>query len=184
MLADPPIQSVPLKNGQLINLRTIQRRDLTGIWYNFNETVREKIYLPVYTPVLHEWEKNTWYEELNRLDNICVVAEDSLSTTPGRIVAQCTIENLEWEAAEHVGVLGIIVQSGYRNMGLGYHVIEYAKILAKERGKKKINLSTFDTNERGVALYEKCGFYKVGCYSKQYLIEGEYVNEILMECFL
>ncbi|QEE15642.1 N-acetyltransferase family protein [Promethearchaeum syntrophicum] len=174
-------KKIILKNGKEIYLRLIEKDDLEGIWSNFNEVVEEKIYLPVYTPVLNQWEKNSWYKDLIQINNFCIVAVDIKLSSPKKIVGQLTIEHTQWEAAKHVGILGIIVQKKYRNLGLGYFLIELGKEIAKERGKKKLILSTFDTNKQGIKLYKKCGFKIVGTYEKQYFINGNYVNEILME---
>lgn len=177
-------KKIILKNGKEIYLRLIEKGDLEGIWNNFNEVVEEKIYLPVYTPVLNQWEKNSWYKDLIQLNNFCIVAVDDKQSSPGKIVGQLTIEHPQWEAAKHVGVLGIIVQKKYRNLGLGYHLIELGKEIAIKRGKKKLILSTFATNDHGMNLYEKCGFKIAGTYEKQYFIDENYVNEILMEVWL
>ena len=177
-------QNTTLKDGRQIIIRKIQRRDVHGIWENFNEVVEEKIYLPVYTPLINDMDKMYWYDNLTDAENIGVIAEDFNQSFRRRVVAQCTIEDLEWEAASHVGLLGIIVQKGYRNQGLGLQIIEYAKNIARNQNKKKIILSTFVTNQMGLALYKRCGFKEVGRYSKQYKINDEYVDEVLMECWL
>ena len=175
-------KKIILKNGTEIYLRLIEKEDLEGIWNNFNEVVEEKIYLPVYTPVLNQWEKNSWYKDLISVNNFCIVAVNPKLSSPRKIVGQLTIEHLQWEAANHVGLLGIIVQKKYRNLGLGYHIIELGKEIARERGKKKLILSTFATNEQGLNLYKKCGFEIIGNHEKQYLVnENNYVDEILME---
>ncbi len=172
---------VIIKNGKEIILRLIKKEDLEGIWDNFNHVVEEKIYIPVYTPVLNQWEKDSWYQDLIQAKNICIVAVDKTLSLPKKIVGQLTIEHSQWEAAKHVGILGIIVQKRYRNLGLGYHLIEMGKELAIERGKKKITLTTFATNEEGLNLYRKCGFIITGTNKKQYFINDTYIDEILME---
>jgi len=174
-------KTVILKNGREIVLRLIKKEDLENIWNNFNQVVEEKIYLPVYTPVLNQWEKDSWYTDLTQAKNICIVAVDKKLSLPKKIVGQLTIEHSQWEAAKHVGILGIIVHKRYRNLGLGYHLIERGKELAKARSKKKLTLTTFATNEQGLNLYRKCGFYITGTNKKQYIINDTYVDEILME---
>ncbi|UYP47657.1 hypothetical protein NEF87_003942 [Candidatus Lokiarchaeum ossiferum] len=162
----------------------IQKADLDGIWENFNVVVAEGVYLPVYTPVISDWEKKTWYNDLFETGNFCVIAQDLEGVQKNLVAGQVTIENLNWEAADHVGLLGIIVNKDFRNLGLGWALIEYTKKIALRRGKSKLNLSTLATNTRGIHLYQKCGFNAIGFYSKQYLIQEEYVDELLMECFL
>ena len=177
-------KEIVLKTGKKILLRMIKPQDVDGIWQNFNEVVEDQIYLPVYTPVKQEWEKISWYQDLIDMGNFCIVAEDLEKKRGNSIVGQITIENVMWEAAEHVGILGIIIQKDYRNQGLGQKIIEHAKNIAKSRGKKKLILTSLSDNEISVNLYEKCGFEVVGKYKKQYYIKDYYVDEILMECFL
>ena len=98
-----------------------------------------------------------------------------------QVVGQITIEDVPWEAAQHVGQLGIIVHENYRNLGLGYLLIQKAFQKAKERGKKKIVLSTLATNDQGIHLYSKCGFEQIGIHHRQYKILDEFQDEILME---
>ena len=157
---------------------------MAGVWDNFNVVVEEGIYLPVYTPVVSEWEKNSWYSDLFETGNFCVIADDVNGHQKNHVAGQVTIENVSWEAAYHVGTLGIIVKKDFRNLGLGFAIIEYAKKVARFRGKLKLNLSTLASNSRGVYLYEKCGFKAIGSYSKQYFIQEQYVDELLMETFL
>jgi len=174
-------KKIILKNGKEIYLRLIEKDDLEGIWNNFNEVVEEKIYLPVYNPVLNQWEKNSWYKDLIQVNNLCIVAVDITLSSPRKIVGQLTIEHSQWEAANHVGILGIIIQKKYRNLGMGYSLIELGKEIAKERGKKKLILSTFATNKLGLHVYKMCGFKIIGTYEKQYYVDKTYLNEILME---
>src|SRR6056297_509501 len=87
------------KDGTPMTIRHIRRRDISQIWENFNQVVSENRYLPVYTPVIDEWEKKTWYEEITRGKNFCVVAEHQGLKKTQNIIGQCTIEDLQWEAA-------------------------------------------------------------------------------------
>lgn len=174
-------------------MRPIKSGDLEGIWANFNEVVAEREYLPVMTPVLTKYEREAWYEDLKLRGELCVVAEvasresrpvSSLGTPPAshHVAGQCTIENSEWEAAAHVGLLGVIVRSDYRDVGLGGQLVRYALENAALAGKKKINLAVFATNARALALYEKLGFRRVGLRRDQYKVgPGRYVDEVLMD---
>ena len=57
---------IELKNGQKIILRHLKKADKDGVWKNFNEVLEEGIYLPVFTPVISEIEKDSWYENIKR----------------------------------------------------------------------------------------------------------------------
>lgn len=175
------ITTVSLKNKRPIIIRKLEKTDVDGVWQNFNDVVAEKIYLPVYTPVFSKWEKSNWFKEMQHGNNFCLVAIDPKQLPDKQVIGQITVEDIPWEAGDHVGQLGIIVKTHYRNLGVGYHLIQSAIKYAQNIGKKKLILSTLASNTRGVHLYEKCGFKQIGIYSKQYLILDEYEDEILME---
>ena len=106
---------IKIETGEKVFLRHVKKSDIDGIWKNFNEVLEEGTYLPVYTPVKTEIEKNSWYDNIKRDHEICVVAEITNLKSPYNIVGQCEISNLEWEAATHVGSLGIIVSEKFRD---------------------------------------------------------------------
>ncbi|MCP4762303.1 MAG: GNAT family N-acetyltransferase [archaeon] len=179
-----------LKNNKRIILRPLMRIDIDNIWDNFNQVIEEidkGPYLPTFEKVTTDYEKRAWYQDIVENNNLCLVAEDpenSFRRNSHKVIAQCTIENVAWEASPHVAVLGIIVRKNYRNTGLGYQLMKYSLDKAKENGKKKIILSTFNTNENAIHLYEKLGFNKVGFRNKHFFMNGKYIDEVLMEIWL
>ncbi len=174
---------ITLKNNQKILLRHIQKQDLDEIWNNYNEVIDEGTYQPSFTKVVDKFEKISWYNELIGFGNLCIVAElqNDIDNT---VVAQCTIHNDEWEASEHVGMLGIIVRKTFRDLGLGRHLMEFSMKEAYKNGKRKIVLGTLISNERAIHLYEKLGFRKIGVRQKQFLMNKKYIDELLMEKWL
>ena len=56
--------------------------------------------------------------------------------------------------------------------------------LGRELGYHKLVLSAFPFNTRGVALYERLGFRTVGIYHEQGLLDGQWVDTIIMERLL
>ncbi len=173
-----------IKDGRTIILRHLEARDVSGIWENFNEVIDEGVYLPIFTKVETDSEQRSWYHEFLVTGQICLVAEDPHAKKGRHVVGQCTIEHPEWDAAKHVGILGIIIRLDFRDLGVGAFLIEYAKQEARKIGKEKLILSVLPTNERGIHLYKKLGFIEVGRRPKQFLLNGKYLDEILMDCFL
>ncbi|MFX1260155.1 MAG: GNAT family N-acetyltransferase, partial [Promethearchaeota archaeon] len=101
------------------------------------------------------------------------------------IIGQCEISNSDWDAAAHVGILGIIVKKKYRDMGIGRELIKIAiKESKKLNNKEKIILSCFSTNERAIYLYKKLGFKIVGTRKNQFYMDSTYYDEILMELWI
>ncbi|MHA1804921.1 MAG: GNAT family N-acetyltransferase [Promethearchaeota archaeon] len=171
-------------NEEII-IRHIKKSDVDGIWNNFNEVVEEGIYLPIFIPVLTDHEKRSWYDHVKKEHETCVVAEYPGLKKPHDIIGQCEISNSEWDAASHVGILGIIVRKEFRNKGVGRALIDFAIREAKRiNNKKKIILSCFSSNKRALHLYKKMGFKKVGVRKKQFYLNTSYHDEVLMELWI
>ncbi|MFX1256981.1 MAG: GNAT family N-acetyltransferase [Promethearchaeota archaeon] len=174
-----------LRTGEDVIVRHLKKTDQDGVWKNFNEVLEEGIYLPVFTPVISEAEKNSWYENIKSERELCIIAELPIFKSPYDIIGQCEISNLEWEAATHVGNLGIIVNKKYRDLGIGGHLIDFAIRESKKlNNKEKIILSCFSTNDRALYLYKKLGFQLVGIRKQQFFMDGLYYDEVIMELWI
>jgi len=179
------IKQVHLKNGQKVKIRHVQETDMDEFWNNFNEVVDEGTYLPVFYPVRSDLEKKAFYDNIVKNNELCIVAELTKRIGKHSIVGQCEITNLEWDASDHVGNLGIIVKKGYRNLGLGFHLIDTVILEAKNAlNKEKIILSCFSTNKRALHLYAKMGFKTVGTRKRQFYMNSQYYDEVLMELWI
>lgn len=178
-------KQIRLKNGDNILIRHIKETDVDGVWSNFNEVVDEGIYLPVFFPVRSQFEKQSWYDSLIRDKEICLIAIHPEINGIDSIIGQCEISNLEWDAASHVGSLGIIVKKKYRDLGVGYHLLDAAIRESKRlNDKKKLILSSFSNNQRALHLYKNIGFKEIGVRKNQFYMESDFHDEILMELWI
>jgi ribosomal protein S18 acetylase RimI-like enzyme len=67
-------------------------------------------------------------------------------------------ENTDWlYTIEYV-----FVDQKYRKMGLATKLINYAVMLARELGAKKVNLNVASSSIKAIELYKKLGFRKIG----------------------
>ncbi|MFW9970961.1 MAG: GNAT family N-acetyltransferase [Candidatus Odinarchaeota archaeon] len=174
-----------LESGQTIIFRHLIKSDIDGVWNNFNEVIDEGLYLPVFFPVRSQLEKDAWYHNIKKEREICVVADHSDLKSPYNIIGQCEISNSNWDAASHVGILGILVKDKYRNMTIGRNLIDLAIRESKRLNfKKKIVLSSFSTNKRAIHLFTKLGFDIIGVRKKQFLMDSNYIDEVLMELWI
>jgi phosphinothricin acetyltransferase len=88
------------------------------------------------------------------------------------------------EAYRFVVDFSIYVDRGWRGKGVGDVMLTRLVELAREHGYHKMVLSAFPTNTGGMALYSKHGFRTVGIYKEQGLLDGKWVDTIIMEKLL
>ena len=88
------------------------------------------------------------------------------------------------DAYRHVADFSIYVERGQRGRGAGRVVLTRLIELAREHGFHKMVLSAFPFNAAGVALYERLGFRTVGVYREQGMLDGRWVDTIVMEKLL
>jgi phosphinothricin acetyltransferase len=87
-------------------------------------------------------------------------------------------------AYRHVADFSIYVARSHRGKGAGKALLARLVELAREHGYHKLVLSAFPFNAAGMALYEKLGFRTVGTYEEQGLLDGRWVDTIVMEKLL
>ena len=87
-------------------------------------------------------------------------------------------------AYDHVADLSVYVERGWRGRGVGRILLARAIEAARETGHHKMVLAAFPTNGAGMALYEKMGFSRVGIYREQGMLDGRWVDVIVMERLL
>ena len=87
-------------------------------------------------------------------------------------------------AYRHVADFSVYVERGWRGKGVGRVLLERLVELGRELGYHKLVLSAFPFNTAGVALYERLGFRTVGVYKEQGLLDGQWVDTIIMERLL
>ncbi len=88
------------------------------------------------------------------------------------------------EAYRFVADFSVYVERSYRGKGVGSALLRRLIELGREHGFHKLVLSAFPTNTGGMALYEKFGFRTVGVYKEQGMLDGRWVDTVVMEKLL
>lgn len=109
-----------------------------------------------------------------------IVAEDNGTVTGWGSLNQFSPR----EAYRHVVDFSIYVERAYRGRGVGKVMLARLIELAGEQGFHKMVLSAFPSNSGGVTLYERMGFRTVGIYKEQGMLDGRWVDTIIMEKLL
>jgi len=87
-------------------------------------------------------------------------------------------------AYRHVADFSVYVERAWRGKGVGHRLLERLIEIAREIGYHKLVLSTFPTNTGGVKLYERLGFTRLGVYHEQGMLDGQWVDTLIMEKLL
>ena len=88
------------------------------------------------------------------------------------------------DAYRHVVDISVYTERSHRGKGVGSALLSRLIELSREHGFHKLVLSAFPTNHGGMALYNKHGFRTVGIYKEQGLLDGHWVDTIVMEKLL
>jgi len=103
-----------------------------------------------------------------------------VAETQDGIIGRLSIARDASPLSRHVAELGLMVDAGSRRRGVGSALIEEAVKWARGAGIVKIELTVFPHNEPAIALYRKLGFREEGLLRRRYLIQGRYVDAMLM----
>jgi ribosomal protein S18 acetylase RimI-like enzyme len=106
-----------------------------------------------------------------------LVAEDG-----GAVVGYVTLEQ-SWPVAAHGHVLdvaGLGVHPAHQRRGIGRALVEAAAAEAARRGARKLSLRVLAPNLAARGLYASCGFEVEGVLAGEFLLEGTFVDDVLM----
>jgi ribosomal protein S18 acetylase RimI-like enzyme len=77
-------------------------------------------------------------------------------------------------------VHGITVDGAFRRRGVGRALVDAAVAEARARGARRLTLRVLSHNEAALALYESAGFVVEGVQHEEFLLDGRYVDDLLM----
>jgi L-amino acid N-acyltransferase YncA len=87
-------------------------------------------------------------------------------------------------AYDHVADFSVYVEREWRGRGVGRQLLDRLIDAARAIGYHKMVLTAMAHNAAGLALYAGAGFSKVGVYREQGLLDGRWVDVVVMEKLL
>ncbi len=177
MKAGKTVRSFTATNGQKVVLRTPKWEDLDDLLELINSLVDEKAEITRTEKASREEEIDFLSKALSRLEKneaFYLVAE-----VGGKVVAVSEIDRRSGYE-KHVGVIGIAIRDGFRDLGIGTEMMKTLVVQAQEMDLKVLTLTTFASNKRAIHVYEKVGFVQTGRVPKKHFKEGKYIDEIIM----
>ena len=168
-----------LKDGRVLILRTALVKDASQIVRLMKDIVDEG----PYTLAEPDEYKSTVKSESKKIKRfkdapgkIYLVGEVNKEIT-GFI----SFDNWDTKRTSHTGLFSVFIKKKWRGKGIGKILINGMLDWGRTNPvNKKISLAVFSTNKSAIALYKKLGFRQEGRCLKDMIINGKYVDSILM----
>jgi RimJ/RimL family protein N-acetyltransferase len=182
MSIEPPlklgeIKRFAAKDGRMVVLRCIRWEDLDELVDLINSLIEEKAYIVLNVKLTRNQEIDwlaRYLPDIEKGKRIGVVAEvDGHVASNGEVTVKSG-------AQSHVGELGIVIKSGYRDVGIGSEMIRVLVEESRKKGLKLLVLRLFAENSRARHVYEKFGFREVGRVPRAFCRGAEYSDEVIM----
>jgi len=84
------------------------------------------------------------------------------------------------ENAHVIQIQGLAVHPAARRRGIATVLVAAAEQRLRERGTQKLTLRVLSTNKGAIRLYERLGFTREGVLRQEFIIDGRYVDDVLM----
>lgn len=166
------------KDGREVILRTPKWEDLEELLELINSLVEEDAEILIDIKLSRD-EEAGWLSrtlvQLEKGNKLHIVAE-----VDGKVIASSGINKRRYGCEKHVGDLGIIIKSGYRDLGVGTEMMKTLIDQARIMGIKILAFDVYATNKREIHVYEKVGFMETGKIPKRYYKKGKYIDAVIM----
>jgi ribosomal protein S18 acetylase RimI-like enzyme len=118
----------------------------------------------------------TFFNDKHRVEDVIVAVVDGAVAGYVRLGPTTPLA-----ASAHVlMVTGISVDPERRRLGVGRALIDAAAAEASARGARRLTLRVLGSNTGARRLYESAGFVVEGVQREEFLLEGAYVDDVLM----
>lgn len=174
---------IPRFGGTVVSTSTITTRkalieDIERILDIYNQGIEDRIAtLEMETKDLSYMEN--WFQEHQGRHTVLVAEKD------GKVVGWSSINRYSQRCAyDGVADLYIYVDREYRGQGIGSSLLPALESEAKANEFYKIVIFTFPFNLSGQELYRKVGYREVGVFEKQGVLDGKFIDVMIMEKLL
>lgn len=163
----------------LYTVRKAVASDVPAITEIFNQGIEDGV-ATLETRKQKEEDIVIWLENRDPRYLVIVVADDK-----GEICGYASLNKFNFKSA-YTGVadISIYIRRSSRGQGVGQILLENLFSEAKNNGFYKLVLNVISKNIGAQKFYEKMGYSYVGVYKDQGMLNGEWVDAIIMEKFL
>lgn len=161
-----------------LRIRPATPADAAAIGRIYNQGIRDRI-ATLETEERTPEERAQWLAARGPRHPVLVAEVD------GAVVGWASLNAFNPRRAyDHVADFSLYVERAWRGRGVGRQLLDALIGRARELGYHKLVLSAFPWNEAGMRAYRRAGFRVVGTYREQGLLDGRWVDTIVMEKIL
>lgn len=158
-----------------MEVRRATEQDVSEITTIYNEGIEDRI-ATLETETKTDKYVMEWLFQRDKRYSVILLEENS------QTVGWASINPYSHRCAyKGVGELSIYIKREYRGKGLGKKLLTYLENIGKQSGFYKFILFTFPFNNLGQGLYRRLGYREVGVFEKQGILDGKYVDIMVME---
>ncbi|WP_235427110.1 arsinothricin resistance N-acetyltransferase ArsN1 family A [Cohnella kolymensis] len=161
-----------------MNVRRATEADIKAIQEIYNQGIEDRIATLEQDRKTEEYMSN-WFN--SRQERYAVIAAEE----GGEIKGWASINPYSARRAyDGVGDVSVYIHRDFRGRGIGHKLLRYLEDTAKQYNFYKLVLFTFPFNSLGQGLYRKAGYREVGTFVNQGILDGNYVDVMIMEKLL
>lgn len=162
----------------MIEIRKATATDVPALTAIYNQGIADRI-ATLEKEQRSEEERAAWLSARDQRTPVLVAVR------AGEVVGWASINVFNPRAAyRFVADFSIYVARDARGSGIGGALLDSVIAEARTIGYHKLVLAGFPFNTAGVALYRSRGFREVGIYKEQGVLDGRWVDTIVMELLL
>ncbi len=161
-----------------LGIRRARSGDARAICDIYNEGIEDRI-ATLETRLRTGDEQRAWLKSRDARHPVIVAERDAT------VVGWGSLNKFNPRPAyDYVSEFSVYVARSARGAGVGRNLLEKLIGVARDIGYHKMVLAAFAWNTAGIALYQRVGFRQVGVYREQGLLDGRWVDTVIMEKLL
>lgn len=167
------------RNGNVYRIRDAAPEDAPVIVEILTQVGQEGIYIANEGLYMSAEQQAQVVERRNPDLHLILVAERGFE-----VVGTLEMVRGVFQKNRHTANFGMALVPVARGHGIGEGLLLSAHRWARDLGIQKIGLSVFATNQAAIRLYQRLGYQEEGRRQNQFVLQGTYVDEVLMATYL
>jgi ribosomal protein S18 acetylase RimI-like enzyme len=162
-------------DGMTVTVRRARQEDISGVIGVMRQVTSEKRY------VVAESVEQQLSGDSTLMDTDLENQHFFVATVDDEVIGWCGLDIPEMDKLSHTAELTLGVLEEYRGKGIGDHLLERGLEWAEEKSLHKVYNSIPSVNESAIEFLKEHGWKKEAIRSDHYRIDGEFVDEVMME---